>query len=184
MITTIGQSKPGRDKRSGFSLIEVLVSLALLSLIISVGLSALTFISQSSTSLSNYSIMSHQSRKVLEEFSRDIRMGYRINNATADILDFDIFGKAGTTSNIKYEYSAKDDKLFRTEDGGSKEEILDDLAAFQFNYFNLRKIQTTAIISIKEVQIEGLMKKNSLVLTNTNYIISARFMMRNRSVSN
>ena len=37
---------------------------------------------------------------------------------------------------------------------------------------------------VKEVQIEGIMKKKALVLTNTNYIISARFMMRNRSVSN
>ena len=184
MITTIGQSKKRCDNQSGFTLIEVLVSVALLSLIISVGLTALTFISQSSTSLSNYSIMSHQSRNALEEFSRDIRMGFRINKATVEILDFDIFGKAGTTSNIRYEYSAVEDKLFRTEDSGAKEEVLDDLAAFQFNYFNLRKIPTNAIISIKEVQIEGLVKKNALAITNTNYIISARFMMRNRSVSN
>ena len=183
MTTTIVQSKK-KIRRSGFTLIEVLVSLALLSLIISVGLTALTFISQSSTSLTNYSIMSRQSRFALEEFARDIRMGYRVNDANIYKLDFDIYGKAGTTSNIVYTYYPNEDKLLRSEDGGPDEEILDDLTNFQFNFYNLRKVSTTAPISIKEVQIEGLMKKNSLVLTNTNYIISARFMMRNREVSN
>ena len=57
MTTTIVQSKKSLHT-SGFTLIEVLVSLALLSLIISVGLTALTFISQSSTSLTN--LLNHE----------------------------------------------------------------------------------------------------------------------------
>ena len=183
MTTTIVQSDVNRT-RSGFSLIELLISLGLLTLIISVGLTALTFISQSSTSLTNYSIMSRESRYALEEFARDIRMGYRVNDANINKLDFNIYGKAGTINKVVYTYEPTENKLYRSEDGGNKEEVLNDLTAFQFRFFNLRKNPTTAPISIKEVQIEGLMKKNALLVTNTNYIISARFMMRNRAVSN
>ena len=83
--------------------------------------------------------MSRQSRFALEEFARDIRMGYRVNDANIYKLDFDIYGKAGTTSNIVYTYYPNENKLLRSEDGGADEEILDDLTNFQFNFYNLRK---------------------------------------------
>ncbi len=184
MTTTTVHCPNLKSTRNGFSLVEVMVAMTLLSLIISVGLTALTFISQSSASLTNYSVMSSQSRHALEEIARDIRMGYKVNSATTNKLDFNIYGKAGTTSNIVYEYSADEDKLFRTENSGTKEEMMDDLTTFKFNFYNLRKEATTAPISIKEVQVEGVMRKKALLRTNTNYIISARFMMRNRTVSN
>lgn len=184
MTITTAQFKSPRGKRHGYTLVEVIISLSLLTLVVSMGLSAVTFIGQSSTSLTNYSLMSNKSRLALEIIASDLRMGYKIDSASTSKLDFHIYGKEGTTSNLVYEYVANENKLYRTEDGNAKTEVLDDLTNFQFNYFNLRKESTTAPISIKEVQIEGLMKKKALVLTNTNYIISARFMMRNRSVSN
>ena len=184
MIITTAQSKRRTVRRAGFSLVEMIITMGLLSMIIAVGLSAVTFISQSSTSLTNYTLMSNNSRHALEIIARDLRMGYNINSATSTQLDFDIYGKGNTTTNLVYNYVAADKKLYRTEDLVTTETIIEDLASFQFNYFNLRRESTTAPISIKEVQMEGVMRKQALAITNTNYIISARFMMRNRSVSN
>ena len=183
MITTTDQSK-GPSNKKGFTLVEIVITVGLLSIIIAMGLSAVTFISQSTGSLTNYSDMSKNSRIALERISRDLRMGYNINSATTTKLNFDIYGKAGASTNIILEYSAADDTLYRTANGGAKQEILEDLTNFNFNYYNLRRESTTAPISIKEVQLEGLMEKHSLVLSNTNYVISARYMMRNHTVTN
>ncbi|MCZ6672045.1 MAG: prepilin-type N-terminal cleavage/methylation domain-containing protein [Verrucomicrobia bacterium] len=184
MTITTDQSRNRKARRGGFTLVEMMITMGLLTMIIAIGLSAVTFISQSSTSLTNYTMMSKNSRNALEEIARDLRMGYNINSATSTKLDFNIFGKAGTTQRIVYEYTANDKTLTRKEDTFPVEIVLENLTNFQFNYFNLRREATTAPISIKEVQMEGIMKRRSLAITNTNYVISARFMMRNRAVSN
>jgi prepilin-type N-terminal cleavage/methylation domain-containing protein len=184
MTTITEQYNNRKSSKRGFTLVEIIITMGLLTMIIAVGLSAVTFISQSSTALTNYSIMSTNGRQALEIMARDLRMGYNINEATSAKLDFDIYGKAGTTNNVVYTYDADVEKLYRSEDGGTNEAVMDDLSSFAFNYFNLRRESTTAKISIKEVQIEGLLKRNALRVNNTNHIISARFMMRNRSVSN
>jgi len=184
MTITTEQYKMHRDQRRGFTLVEIIITMSLLAIIIAGGLSAITTISQGSTALSNYSIMSTNGRQALEIIARDIRMGYDVNKATLTKLDFDVYGKKGTNNNIVYEYDAGRDVLLKTVDGGLSEIIIEDLSAFSFNYYNLRRISTTAPISIKEVQVEGILKRNSLSVSNTNHIISARFMMRNRAVSN
>jgi prepilin-type N-terminal cleavage/methylation domain-containing protein len=151
-----------KASKRGYTLVEVIITMGLLTMIIAVGLSAVTFISQSSTALTNYTIMSTDGRQALEVLARDLRMGYNINEATDVKLDFDIYGKAGTTNNIVYLFSSTDEKLYRSIDGSANEEVMNDLASFAFNFFNLRRIPTTAIISIKEVQIEGILKRNAL----------------------
>ncbi len=183
MITTTAQSKPGSLKK-GFTLIEVIITMGLLTMIIAVGLSAITFISQSSTALTNYTLMSTNGRQALETLARDLRMGYDVNSATSKIFDFQIYGKAGANDRVRYEYNESDDILYRAVNAGTQEVVMDNLVSFGFNYYNLRRESTTAEISIKEVQIEGLLKRSSLRINNTNHIISARFMLRNRSVSN
>jgi prepilin-type N-terminal cleavage/methylation domain-containing protein len=183
MTITTAQSKV-KTLKKGYTLVEVIITMGLLTMIIAVGLSAVTFISQSSTALTNYTIMNTNGRQALEILARDLRMGYDINEATTTKLDFEIYGKAGANDNIVYTYSADQDILYRSENGGTNEVIMDDLSSFAFNYYNLRRNLTTAPISIKEVQIEGLLKRNSLRINNTHHIISARFMLRNRAVSN
>lgn len=184
MTTTIDPYNRSVSRSGGFSLVEIIITMGLLTMIIGVGLSAVTFISQSSSSLTNYTLMSNNSRHGLEEIARDLRMGFDVNEATTTLLNFEIYGKAGTTQNIVYNYVPADKTLYRTVDLNNTEAVLEDLTNFHFNYFNLRHEATAAPISIKEVQVEGIMTRYSLVLTNTNYVISARYMMRNRAVSN
>lgn len=183
-MTTITEQFNKKNSKKGFTLVEVIITMGLLTMIIAVGLSAVTFISQSSTALTNYTIMSTNGRHALEVMARDLRMGYDINTASSTALDFQIYGKAGANDKVVYQYDETADKLFRTINGGSKETIMEDLTSFSFNYYNLRRLPTTAKISIKEVQIEGVLRRKSLRISNSNHIISARFMLRNRAVSN
>ncbi len=39
-------------------------------------------------------------------------------------------------------------------------------------------------LETKHIQLEAKLQRNVLGITNTNYIISARFMMRNKDVTN
>ena len=62
------------------------------------------------------------------------------------------------------------------------EKKFDTIIVYKLDRFS--RNATTATISVKEVQIEGILERTSLSVSNTNHIISARFMMRNRAVSN
>ena len=67
---------------------------------------------------------------------------------------------------------------------GARTTFLYDVDELNLKYYNFRQSQTTNHREIKHVQIEGLMERRVLNLTNTNYVISARFMMRNKDVTN
>ena len=173
-----------KNARKGFTLVEVIITMTLITILIAGALTAITTISQGSTALTNYTVMSTNGRQALELIARDLRMGFDVNSASKFKLDFDIYGKAGTTNNIVYEFNSSKNELTKTIDGGAQIIVMDDLRNFSFNYFDLSRNTTTAPISIKEVQIEGILERKSLSVSNTNHIISARFMMRNRAVSN
>ena len=73
-------------------------------------------------------------------------------------------------------------KLTRIYDGSS-EVLLEDVDRFALSYFDLTRGATTNALSVKEVQIEAILLKEVLTINNTDEIISARFMLRNRRVS-
>ncbi len=182
MTTTIGQSINIPADKKGYTLVEIVIVMAISMIVLMMGLSAISFLSRSTVSLSNYVEMNNSGRLALEIISRDLRMGYDVNSASKTVLDFDFYGKGSSSVNVIYEYDADSKTVFRTEEG-STEEFLEHVESFEFKYFNLRREATTAIISIKEVQMEAVMKKTALSISNTNHIISARYMMRNRPVS-
>jgi len=141
------------------------------------------FITRSSASLANYIGMNKEGRVALEVISRDIRMAMDVNSASTTTLDIDVYGQGGITNNVYYTYDTDNKTIYRELDG-TKEALMGNVESFSFNYFNLRRESTTSPISIKEVQMEAYMLRKTLALDNSNYIISARFMMRNRPVSN
>jgi len=175
-------SHTAKAKR-GFTLIELIIVLSISSIIILMGVSSIVFITKSSASLSNYINMNQEGRVALETISRDIRMSMDVNSATPTQLSLDVYGKAGTTDAIIYTYVANEKTVYRSLNG-TQIKVLEDVENFNFNYYDLRRQPTTSAISIKEVQMEAFMLRKTLSLDNSNYIISARFMMRNRPVSN
>jgi hypothetical protein len=141
-----------------------------------------------------YTDMSHQSRKALELFARDLRAAEDVIKAdqyTLSIvipeddfyngesveyvfdLDFGIF------SRIEYD---KDGNLT------SNDILLDGVEQFMFGFYDplgqkLEYSQESLLLAIKSVQIDSEMLRNISQTAATDYIISARFMMRNRALT-
>ena len=84
---------------------------------------------------------------------------------------------------VNYTFDNAADELVRTYDGTSTI-LLSNVDQFALSYFDLTRNSTTNALSVKEVQIEAILLKKTLNLSNTDEIISARFILRNRRVSN
>ena len=134
-------------------------------------------------------------RKALEVFAVDMRAAEDVTEATGDSVtivypDNDSFdGRV-----IRYDYDSDDSsftRVSRDSDGNlvRKEELLGGVEKVAFAYFDplgnrLDSSTASLLLSIKSVQLDAKMVRGSVGPDATDYIISARFMMRNRPVTN
>jgi prepilin-type N-terminal cleavage/methylation domain-containing protein len=185
--------------KKGFTYIEVLMALTISSFILTASYATIMSLAKGSESMINYSEMNAQSRVALEMLGRDSRMARDVELATetAVMLEreigdtvFDIYyafnDKTGTFSRTIYQNDNLSDpakKTLSTRDDAQLT-FLYDVEQLAFTYYNYRQSKTTNTREVKHVQIEGILERRVLNVYNTNYIISARFMMRNKDVTN
>jgi len=161
-----------------------MIAVVIGSLVLGSILATTMALTRGSASLLNYVDMNDDSRAMLEQFARDIRMGNDVTTSTESRLVFTSTGKnPGTTIPIIYNYVSSAGTLFRTVNG-VQSVVLNDIQQLEMRYFDLAGNPTTNALEVKEVQIEAIMRKKALSVDNTNHIITARFMMRNRTVHN
>lgn len=173
---------PSFRERDGFSLAEVLIALAIFSLITAGLVSSFDFIYKSSIGMGNYADMNVQSRRTLDIFGREVRTATDVTSASATSVTIVVPDGAGT-STITYAFNATDNTFDRTE-GGTTMALLKDVDTCSLTYYTLRGVTTTALLEVKNIQLEAEMIRKVLHLKNTNQVISARYMLRNRTVSN
>lgn len=175
-------------------MIEVLVAASLTGIVLSASIGSLLFLAKSTKGVGNYQEMNMESRFALEDFGSDARMTAEVNAAGTTALSLDVYDSTGGISRIIYQYNADTMSMTRTVGGISSDPfdtvgantvdtVLEDVVSLSFIYYDLHGNPTTNVLSVKEVQIQAEMQRNVLKITNTNEIISARFMMRNRAVS-
>jgi len=167
---------------SGFTLVEIMVSLTIFGLVFSGLLSSFVFTSKSTFSLGNYADMVRESTYFLESFGREVRMAEDVNAIGLHGFSMDVAYPNGTQT-IEYEYLPASDSLIRRV-GGVERIILTDVDWITFKYYNILNAETSALLEVKSVQMEAILEKRVMQRKNTDHIISARFMMRNRTVSN
>ncbi|WP_309399671.1 prepilin-type N-terminal cleavage/methylation domain-containing protein [Cerasicoccus maritimus] len=180
MTTTTAHSKA---RRKGFSLAEMLIVTAVMGFFVTIATSSVVALSRSSTSLINYQTMNENSRLMLETFARDLRGATQVNSLSDTVLSIDTLTSDGTTQTVTYTYSSSAGLLYRQVGTGVRDILLDDIVAFDMNFYTFRGAETTSTIEAKRVQLEAMMERKVLTTTNTNYIISAQFVLRNHRVS-
>ncbi|MFP4069137.1 MAG: PilW family protein [Verrucomicrobiota bacterium] len=181
-------------RKRGFTLVELIVSMTLSGVILASITSTFMAFAIGSKSIGAYTEMSSQSRKTLELFSRDIRAADDVTSASktrvvVTMPDNDFY--AGES--IEYVF---DDlvgifsRIEREEDGTvvSNSVLLDGVERFAFCYYDplgslLAYGSPSLLLSIKSVQIDSELLRDISTTDATDYIISARFMMRNRPVT-
>lgn len=193
--------------KAGFSLVEVMITMTISVFILASSYACILSLAKGSESMINFTEMNTQTRHALEIFARDARMCenvYEFTDKKVSILR-DVWNPA-TNSYVSryiiYEQIPEAGTFIRSEHRASlvkgelvpstlieRETLLFDLEEMNFYYYrlvdpdipNYDPIARTKL-EVKHVQMEAKLKRSVLNLDNTNYIISARFMMRNKDV--
>lgn len=181
-MTTITEHSKRRARR-GFSLVEVLISTAVMAFFVAIATSSLVSISRSSSAMLNYQSMNEESRSMLEQFSRDLRATIDVISVSSSGLTITTMTSSGSQTNITYTYNSDAGVVYRQVTGAAREIVLSDVAAFDLQFFTLRGANTSNPLETKRVQLETIMERHALSTQNTNHIISAQFVLRNHHVS-
>ena len=139
-------------------------------------------------SLGNYSSMSMNSRNALEYFSRDVHMAETLSVASAYEITVRLPSDAGSFV-INYEYDADTgDFTWKkyASDGVTllRENVLfSDVSELGMVFYNRLNVdvtdEATILTETKTIQLNAKLVKKVINQNNTDYIISARFLMRN-----
>lgn len=182
-----------QQAQSGFTLVEVIVAMTIGVFILASSYATIMSLAKGSESMINFSEMNGQTRTALELFGRDSRMARDVESATANTVRLER-SISGTVYDVVYAYVPTAGTFTRTvyEDDtttiaglpDANKTLLFDVDELALTYYTLRHDETVKPISIKHVQLEAKLERKVLNIANTNYIISARFMMRNKDVSN
>jgi type II secretory pathway pseudopilin PulG len=170
-----------RKPRAGFTLAEVIVATALSTMIMAGLTSSYMFLVKSAFGMGNYVDMNMQARTALEIFARDVRATRSVTTMTATTYAGTVMKVGGTTASVTWTYSATNKTLTRT--AGGARVMMNDVARFQFKYYNTVGNITASTSEAKKVQIDAEMIRYSVAIENTNQVVSARYTMRNRNVS-
>ncbi|EDY83142.1 hypothetical protein VDG1235_2766 [Verrucomicrobiia bacterium DG1235] len=177
-------------------MIELMVGLTVGGLVLAISTGSLLFLARGAASIGNYHDMNMRSRLMLDRFASDARMAVDVNLASGTTVSLDVYNSSGGLDTVVYTYNSTTLMFSRIlyPDGDLSvavpDVILNDVEELEFTYFNMiydsstkELEETTSLLEIKEIQLEALMKTSALNAVNTNQIISARYMMRNKKVN-
>ena len=197
MITT--STNTSRLPYQAFTLVELMFSMTILMIALGSITGTFMVFAKSSASLGEYVDMSSESRKALELFSRDVRAadGIAVIGATSSNgvvytdqglnLTFpDYYGNRSVT----YSYDSTIGILRRIENyegTQSESNLLTGMQQFKIQLFQAPGDDFESISGpvasvnewAKSLQLDAELIRTVVTLDNTDYIISARFMMRN-----
>jgi hypothetical protein len=164
-----------------------MIAVAVLSLAVATFASTFGMFAKSVKSLGNYTLMSQESRLALELISRDLHAAESLAVAEEHTVEFTLPADAGGET-VRYAFDAAGKTFMRTATppGGTAVErkLFDDVVEFNMAYFNKLGVTVTSSPAVlneaKSVQINAKLLKKMMSLSNTDYIISARFLMRNK----
>lgn len=179
---------PARSKKA-FTLVEVLIAISLFAMIMAAIVPTFMTFARHSTSLGNYAEMGMDSRFALELIARDLHAADDITHAADDrvtvVLPTDL---GGETINYVYDATAQTFTRSVTDASGTTDRVLfDNVEKFAFVIYNRLGAShgsdssewPSILTEAKSVQMDAVMQRKVLATKNTDYVISAKFMMRN-----
>jgi prepilin-type N-terminal cleavage/methylation domain-containing protein len=112
-VISTTQESTRRDPRSGFSLVELIITMLVLSLISGAVFSAFLFFNKSGINIGNYVAMDQQARRALERFAVDARMAdlnTSISLSTSEVTLLSIpIDSAGNSYDVTYKFISSSD---------------------------------------------------------------------------
>lgn len=191
-------SRRAIKRKAGFSLVELLITMALSTAVMAGLISTMLLFTKSSLRLSAYNSMESQATRGIEIFGRDLRMAQKIVSSGTPInqvvLTIPPVG-TGSTTTVTYRYETGT-KIFTRNDGVRTTTLIRDIdpGSFKFVRFDMAKNSDDAnadgttpgtLISDYatnqlQVSMTSSPSTNGLYARSTKRVISARFVLRNR----
>ena len=167
-----------------FSLVELLISLALVLLLTLALLTSYIFIARGDRSLQNYGEMNAQARRLLEQLGQDLRSATDVTNFTTSSLTLTVPTNvtATTTQDVLWEFNSADGVVTREDTSGTVT-LARDVSTFSFYYANGNNVETTSLVEVKQVQLSLRMLRLVASAVTSEYVISAQFTMRAKSTA-
>lgn len=190
MTTTTGRSSrlgQTRGRSAGYSLVELMIGVALSTFVAAGIFSSFLFVARSSVGISNYSGMNTESRFGLEIFGRDVRSAQAVLSGFSS-TSFTILSPLpdGSLQTISYSYrpDLPSRPLLRQMPDGHEYKVMTGVDDLTFRYYNLQGDFAAVPIEVKQIQLQLKLVRNTIGLENTEKVVSARFILRNKKVSN
>ncbi|MFA6287634.1 MAG: prepilin-type N-terminal cleavage/methylation domain-containing protein [Opitutaceae bacterium] len=199
-------STPRTEKaRRAFTLVELMVSMALASFLMLGVLSSFLMMGRSGANAQNYTQLEAKARKALEYFSRESRLAYAVSSYGASSVTLRIPDTSSSRTALAYSVTYTFDGTagtfsrtgppIDTPSGTSATTVL--LTGVEqitgSNPFNYYRYVTTGYASgftsntasnvteIKQIEINFILKRTSTTVASaTNKVLSARFILRNK----
>jgi prepilin-type N-terminal cleavage/methylation domain-containing protein len=204
MTTSTPRTEPRarRARAAGFTLVEVMISAALSSFLLAAVLSSNLFIGRTSANLGNYITMESQARRGLETFAEDVRMSKNItwndtvhvtNGSGGNSITLTIPGVLATDPDtlVTYYYETNSgNAAYRSfcRKTGDKDstatpmQLITNCTSFSFDRYKTGTLGAASNdLETKQLQLTlTASRSTTTVVTATNLVISARFIMRNK----
>ena len=170
------------SRRSGFTLVEMMVGATLSGFILAGVLSTFLFMGRTGANIRNYSDMESQARRALEQFAQDVRQASAVSwtNDTTIVL-----------TSVTYAYASG---AFTRATAAGTSTLLNGITTFAFKAYSITGTEITGIgtttsvasanLNTKQLQISlEAARTSTTVATATNTVLSARFILRNKRVT-
>lgn len=174
-----------RGRLRAFTLVELMFTLSLLAIVMAAMIPTFLVFSKHSVSLGNYVDMSADSRAALEMLARDVRSAVALTSAAEDAVTLVMPDEMGGIS-VTYRYDADDQEFSRSIAGAGSRVLFNGVTELSFSYYNrvsgddLDPATTASIlVETKSIQLDAQLQRKVLNLVNSDYVISATFLMRN-----
>ena len=173
-----------RQSPVGFTLVELMISLALVMMLTLALLTSFVFIARGDRSLTNYGDMNSQARKLLERLGQDLRSATDVPNFTSDSLTLSVPTNAAATANqsVIWTYDSVGGTVTRQDNIGTTT-YARDVQTFTFYYYNGNNAVTTSLVEVKQIQISMRLLRLVASTITSEYVISAQFTMRAKSTT-
>ncbi len=169
--------------RQGFTLTEILIVMTISVFLSGVIFSAFGFVTRSSFAIANYADMTSEGRRGLEIFARDVRSARDVIDFSESSLTLVLAEPGGVLSEVVYRYDPVS-ATFRREANGDSQVLMtavqDD---FRFSRFNLLREEASNNAETKQIHLQLSMARRVIARETTEKVISARYIMRNKTVA-